>query len=329
MMRRVCLNSWQPDGCEWSVGYVWRRMNWIVHLDVILLALMLVCVGVVAARIFYRYHLAPLGGSTNSAGRGKIAAVACIQLGILKAIASSAPYLGLAGTCIGIMSGLRVGGIDLEKNDALALISSRLAVALVTTAAGILVAVPATCSYNYLCTRTDWLGTAAANESSGQVSPLSLTKRFCRLPAFGLIAAPGLAILVAACTPYFAPREPTGLAVDLASICCESDGDDRPIVLHITNTGKIFLNTEEENWRNLAGRLSEVYSMREHRTLYLLADDEVSFQTLADVTDIAESASSMAGTEPLDIKVQLITTAGVGAHCLQSVVPRPTLHGSR
>ena|SRR5260370_12007849 len=168
-MNGVCLNSWRPNGCEWSVGYLWRWMNWIVRLDVIVLALMLVCVVVVVTRVFYRYHLARPVGEADSASRRKLAAVLSIELGSLKAITSSAPYLGLAGTCVGIMSGLGFGGIAMEKNAALALISSRIVVALVTTAAGILVAVPAICSYNYLCTRKDLLESEVSNDPPAQI----------------------------------------------------------------------------------------------------------------------------------------------------------------
>jgi biopolymer transport protein ExbD len=218
----------------------------------------------------------------------------------------------------------------MEKHAALRLITSGIAAALITTAAGILVTIPAICSYNYVCTRLSSLGSEQSDEiqKSFQAAKFPLKKRFSEIPAFALIAATCLSIFVAEYTPYFDPPEPTGLAIDLASTRCEYDGADRLIVLHVTNASKIFLNTEEEDWRNLAGRLSEIYSVREHRTLYLLADEEVSFQTLADVIDIVESTQSTAKTEPLDIKVRLITPAAVKAHCLHAVVPRPSLHGS-
>jgi hypothetical protein len=45
--------------------------------------------------------------------RRKLAAALSIELGSLKAIASGAPYVGLAGACIGIMCGLGFGGIGI------------------------------------------------------------------------------------------------------------------------------------------------------------------------------------------------------------------------
>ena len=337
LMHGVCLNSWQPYGCEWSVGYLWRWMNWVVRLDIIVLALMLVYVVVVVTRIFCRYHLARRARQIDNASKRKLAAVLSIDLGSLKSIASSAPYLGLAGTCVGIMSGLGFGGIDMEKNAALALISSRIAVALVTTAAGILVAVPAICSYNYLRTRINLLEGELSSDPPAQISRyrqgtrrLGLTKRFSQLPAFALIAAPGLAVLVALYTPYFAPREPTGLEIELASTCREYGGTDRLIVLHITDGGKLFLNTEQEDWNGLAGRLAEIYRMRVQRTLYLIADDGVLFQTVADALDIVENAPVAAGPQTAgmgmdkqDITVRFVTPRALNARC-----PEPVVTGS-
>jgi len=327
-MHGVCLNSWHPYECDWSVGHLWHWMNWVVRLDVIVLALMLAGVVVVVARISYRYYLARRGREIDSASRRKLAAVLSIELGSLKAIASSAPYLGLAGTCVGIMSSLGFGG-DMEKNTFLTMVAANMAASLAATAAGILVAVPATCSYNYLCTRIDLLERELSNDPPAQISRyrqgtqrLGLTKRFSQLPAFALIAAPGLAALVSLYTPYFAPREPTGLELELASTRCEHDGNDRLIVLHITDAGKLFLNTEREDWNGLSGRLSEIYSVRVHRTLYLVADDGVPFQTVGDALDIVENAPVAVGPQTagmrmdkLDITVRLVTQRALNARC--------------
>jgi len=342
-MHGVCLISWQPYGCEWSVGYLWRWMNWIVRLDVIVLALMLAYVVVVVTRISCRYRVARRAREIDSASRRKLAALLSFDVGGLKSMASTAPYIGLAGTCVGIMSALGFGGIAMEKNAALALISSRIAVALVTTAAGIVVAVPATCSHNYLRTRMDFLESELSDDPPAQISRyrqgtgrLGLTKRFSQLPVFALIAAPGLAALVAVHTPYFAPREPTGLELELASTCREFDGNDRLIVLHITDAGKLFLNQDQQDWNGLAGRLSEIYSVRAHRTLYLVADDGVPFQTVADALDTVENVPVTVvpqavgmGMDKLDITVRLVTQRELNARCPEPVVTGSSRHASR
>jgi biopolymer transport protein ExbD len=307
-------------------------MDWVRRLDVIILTFMLVYALAVVTRVFYRRQVVQDPRKIDSLGRNKLRADLSVQAHRLKSIASAAPYLGLLGTCFGILNAPGIGsGFDLEKSAAPRLISSGIAAALITTAAGILVTIPAICSYNYVCTRLSLLESEQSDEiqkSRFQADKFPLKKRFSQLPAFALIAATCLSIFVAVYTPYFDPLRATGLAIDLASTRCEYDGDDRLIVLHVTNASKIFLNTEEEDWKNLAGRLSEIYGMREHRTLYLLADEEVSFQTIADVIDIVESTETTAKTERLDIKVRLITPAAEKAHCLHPVVPRPSLHGS-
>src|SRR5438132_12595968 len=85
---------------------------------------------------------------------------------------------------------------------------------------------------------------------------------------------------------------PTGFYVETASDRCEYDVAEKLIVLHITDTGKVFLNQEQEDWNSLADRLSQIYSVREYRTLYLLADSGVSFQTIDHALDIMENADA-------------------------------------
>jgi biopolymer transport protein ExbD len=341
-MTEACLNAWRPYECEWSVGYLWHWMNWVVRLDVIVLALMLTGVVVVVTRISYRYLVARHVREIDSASRRKLAAVLSIEWGSLKAIASSAPYFGLAGTCVGIMSSLGFGGA-MEKNTFLTMVAANMAAALATTAAGILVAIPATCSYNYLCTRKDLLESEVSSDPPAPLSRqrrvpgrLPLAKRFSQLPAFALIAAPGLAALVAVYTPYFAPREPTGLYIELAPSCRENDANDRTTVLHITDAGKLLLNAEQEDRNGLAGRLSEIYSVRAQRTLDLVADDGVPFQTVADALDIVENAPVTAGPQAagtelgkLDITVRLITPRALNARCAVPVVAGSSQHASR
>jgi biopolymer transport protein ExbD len=262
---------------------------------------------------------------TDGRSRRKLAADLSIGVGSLKSIASTAPYLGLVGTCFGILSVFR--GFDMEKYAALMMMTSTVAAALVTTAAGILVAVPARCFHNYLRTRIELLESEVPSEALAQRFPL--TKRFSEVPAFALIAAPGLAILVAGYMTFASFNTPNGFGVELAEARCESDSDDVHIVLHVTDAGKLFLNTEQEEWNNLAGRVSEIYSIRAHRTLYLLADDGVPFQTVADAIDIVQNTPLAVRSTSLNMRVRLITPRVVNAHCLEPAVTGAIQHASR
>ncbi len=327
-MPQACLN---PYGCEWSIGYVWRSMDWLRRLDVVVLVVMLAYILAVVTRVFYRCSLARDLRGIDCAGRRRLAVDLSLQARSLKSIASTAPYLGLLGTCFGILNAPGIGsGIGMEKNTALVLMASGTAAALITTAVGIFVAVPATCSYNYLCTRIDLLESEAAGEAPTCPGPQTppkteLTKRFS-LPAFAIIAAPALAILVAVWMPYFAPRRPTGFAVDLAPATCDYDRTERLIVVRINNAGKVFLNLEQEDWNSLASRLAEIYSMRVHRVLYLSADNGVPFQTVADAIDLAQNSTSSA---PLDITIRLITPAAMNVSCPDKVVISSNPRASR
>jgi biopolymer transport protein ExbD len=197
---------------------------------------------------------------------------------------------------------------------------STLASSLFSTAAGILVAVPANCFYNYLRTRIDLLeskeftGLHADGSRCGRiVEILPLTKRFSDLPAFPLIAAPGLSMLVAVSMLFSSYGVPKGLEVQLPSNRCESDADQRVIVLRVTNAGGVFLNEEHQDWNTLGDRLSAIYSMRAHRVLFFVADDNVSFQTVADAIDIARNARY--NGKSLDSKVALLARKVINVRC--------------
>jgi len=77
-------------------------------------------------------------------------------LGILATVGATAPFVGLLGTTMGIVNaftGMAAGG----GSGGLAVISQGIAEALITTAFGLLVAIPAVWIYNYFQTKTDFL----------------------------------------------------------------------------------------------------------------------------------------------------------------------------
>jgi biopolymer transport protein ExbD len=325
---------WQPGGCEWTARYLWRWMSSFGRLDVIVLALMLVYLFAVVIRVSCRYYLARRAQGVDSASRRTLAAALSIEVGSLKSIALTAPYLGLAGTCAGILNAF--GGGSMQKDAFRAMIATQIAVALIPTAAGIPVAVLATCSYNYLRTRIDLLEGEVFDEGQQRgrhfrgARRFPPTKRFSVLPAFGLLAAPVLAIAIAGCVTFASFHTSTGFYVELASARCEFDGEDKLIVLHLTDAGKLFLNQEQEDWNTLAGRLSEIYSMREYRTLYLLADSGVPFQTVAHALDTVENAPAAVEAQAvrmrmdkLGINIRVVTPKALNADC-----PKPVVAGS-
>jgi biopolymer transport protein ExbD len=289
------------------------------RIDVIVLALMLVYLFAVGIHVFYRYYSARRVRRIENGNSGikKLAAVVNIKTGSLKSIALIAPCLGLAGTCLGILSAFWDAGI--EKHATLPIIATRIALALIPTAVAIPVAVLAICSYNYLSRRMDLFQGEVTEEGQERGRHFRRTPRFPpaerfaelpafgllgALPAFGLLTALGLTVFIKVYMPFPPLPTPRGFYVELAATRCEFSGHDRFIVLHITDTSKLFLNLEQEDWNNLANRLSQIYSMREDRTLYLLADTDVPFQTVARVLDAAVES---------DVKVRLVTPKALRA----------------
>lgn len=82
----------------------------------------------------------------------------------LATIGSSAPFVGLFGTVVGIINAFR--GIANEKSTGLGAVAGGISEALVTTAVGLLVAIPAVWMYNYFSGRIEAFDVEMGNSSS-------------------------------------------------------------------------------------------------------------------------------------------------------------------
>jgi biopolymer transport protein ExbB/biopolymer transport protein TolQ len=85
-------------------------------------------------------------------------------LGGLATIGSTAPFVGLLGTVIGILNAFR--GISEQKATGLGAVAGGIAEALVTTAVGLFVAIPAVMMFNYLTGRVKALEKETDSSSS-------------------------------------------------------------------------------------------------------------------------------------------------------------------
>jgi biopolymer transport protein ExbB len=85
-------------------------------------------------------------------------------LGGLATIGSTAPFVGLFGTVLGILNAFR--GISESKATGLAAVAGGIAEALVTTAFGLFVAIPAVMMFNYLTGRVEAFDVEMDNSSS-------------------------------------------------------------------------------------------------------------------------------------------------------------------
>jgi biopolymer transport protein ExbB/biopolymer transport protein TolQ len=85
-------------------------------------------------------------------------------LSTLATIGATAPFVGLFGTVIGIINAFK--GMATTGSGGIGAVAGGIAEALVTTAFGLFVAIPAVWFYNYFQNKTDLLGIEMANASS-------------------------------------------------------------------------------------------------------------------------------------------------------------------
>ncbi len=83
---------------------------------------------------------------------------------VLATVAASAPFVGLFGTVVGIINAFK--GISTEKSTGLGAVAGGISEALVATALGLFVAVPAVWAYNYFSGRLEGFDVEMGNSSS-------------------------------------------------------------------------------------------------------------------------------------------------------------------
>jgi biopolymer transport protein ExbB len=82
----------------------------------------------------------------------------------LATIGSTAPFVGLFGTVVGIINAFK--GISSEKSTGLGAVAGGISEALVTTAVGLIVAIPAVWMFNYFTNRVEAFDVEMGNSSS-------------------------------------------------------------------------------------------------------------------------------------------------------------------
>ena len=86
------------------------------------------------------------------------------HLGILGTLGNNCPFIGLFGTVLGIIHAFQ--GISSAKSTGLAAVAGGISEALVTTAIGLFVAIPAVWIYNYFTTKIESFDVEMDNSSS-------------------------------------------------------------------------------------------------------------------------------------------------------------------
>jgi biopolymer transport protein ExbD len=272
----------------------------------IALGLMLVHTVFVTVRFFRRYFLAwgelssPVPDSTPASQRSKIDLVANLSRGVemLQSIARTAPFLGLAGTCYGILCLFARGYIG-WRGGFISELSLEIPVALVATAAGLIVAVPAAISYNILRTCLERFENnhsstllKATPRSYGFAQTLPLRSRFSGLQAFALIGAPVMALLIPIFVLMLAPAIPVGLPVHILKLSSQ-DHNLPPLIVSViaTNEGgrsALYVRSKETSWDELGNTLRNQLKVRPHWVVYVEGEDYASWRDVVNVIDVAQ-----------------------------------------
>jgi hypothetical protein len=304
-MLEVYLTSWQTYGPEWNVFYLWHRLDWILRLDVLVLAVMLAYVAIVFSSDSYYHREARLESGVHLPAP-------IVDLNrrarILQSIATAAPYLGLAGTCFGILESFR--GSAMQKGAWMAMVATYIAASLLPTACGLLVALAAAGSSNYLLCLRDKLElkvdprgrSPAKNSATGlRLFPKYLLRRpFSKIPAFALLATPGLAMALAAFMSFSSFRVPLGLEIRLLKTG-EPETIDillvQPVVIGISDRGaavepEIRLNSKKTTWDGLDDSVLSSLKNLPKPMVYVEADGTVRWADVAIVVDSVKSHSA-------------------------------------
>jgi biopolymer transport protein ExbD len=262
------------------------------RLVLLLLALMLARIVFIIVRLSYLRVQRPKSTDTSGRARSELAAELCLKLRSLRSIFSTAPYLGLLGTSLGILDTLS-GGFTGSRSSVVVWLASGIAAAFLSTAAGILVAVTATCLHNYLRTRADSLDSELPSGRVGKMR-LLLRPRVSSFP-FPLTAVPILVLSIGAFMVFPSFYGPRGLRVRLMPTGASKTKAPSldPIIIAVVSTKTdavptVYVNSNKTAWDELRNKLQSELEVRPpHSIVYVQADKDIFWQHVIYVTDVA------------------------------------------
>jgi biopolymer transport protein ExbD len=288
-------------------------MGLLRRLDVIVLALMLLRVIAILGHVSYRQHSIRRSPAIDTSSRRIFAAELTQRLCTLKSIIHTAPFFGLVGSCIGIFDSFV--GFGMQKATAQAIIAMILGRAVITTAAALLVTVPAIWSRNYLQTLllkveisgSDCETFPLQRRCVGVAQSLPLKKQFSGLPSSAVTVAPCLALVIAGYMTFASFDISRGLPVGLLRPGERTAREEEyfttdPVIIVIAMSGDVipalYVNSKKTTWDELRTTIQGELKRRSRRVVYVQAEDAVSWIDVVNAVDIVE----------LDATVVLSTT---------------------
>lgn len=268
-----------------------------------ILALMLVyigCISVVVAHVSQQLRLArlPMASVSNQVGsRRKVLEGLRVRTGTLRSIGSAAPYLGLIGTCLGILDNFGIGYVGTRQGFVISEVLG-IEAAFLSTAAGILVAIPATVLFNCLTTRIDSLESQVLSGSMDS-KRFPLKARFSLFP-FPMIAATVLAFSIAAFMVFPSLHPPKGLPIRLLRVGTTEQPSLRPITIILAGSTPasppdVFLDERKTPWAELGSNVKNRLSTRSYEPpIYIQAEGNVYWKDVANAIDVVEAVHGKA-----------------------------------
>ena len=306
----ACTSSWQTYGCECGIPCLWQSMGLLRRIDIIVLALMLGRVIGIVGWAAYQYQSTRRSFPTDPnsqelhSDRKMFAADLSLRLYTLRSIAHTAPFLGLAGSCVGIFDSFT--GVGMQRGTALAIINLNLSRAPITTAAAFLVAVPAIWSHNHLRALLDLLKLEILGSAHGTVrqpklcvgvaQSLPLKKQFSGLPSSAVTVAPCLALVIAGFITFSSFDITRGLPVGLlgpgglAARVQYFTLDPVVVVvaMSVDGTPVLYVNSKKTPWDELGNTIRSEIELRPRRVAYVEAESDVRWTDVVNVIYIVE-----------------------------------------
>src|ERR1700739_112348 len=226
-------------------------------------------------------------------------------LSALATIGSTAPFVGLFGTVVGILNAFK--GIEQSKATGLSAVAGGIAEALVTTAFGLLVAVPAVWAYNYFTNKVEAFDVEMDNSSMELINYFILRRGAKKQPAMAYkpqagaqMAAPNvipmadimlvLLIIFMVVTPMLSK----GLSVELAKVSSphdmpDADKDDA-VIVGISASGDVYLGSTKSDISQIADKVRDLISGKLDKTVYVKSDGRAKYGDVVKVVDEIRSA---------------------------------------
>lgn len=151
------------------------------------------------------------------------------------------------------------------------------------------------------------------SESIGQcfqwAQKLPLKRKVCLPPAFALLAAPCLLLLIFVCMILLQPYPHKGLFVELMNpglLPAASDPVSQPVIVQVLDNGTgeqpgVYVNSKVASWGRLDSALMDELKLHPKWIVYVEADAKVGWADVANAIDVAKGLQASGSVYKLEV----------------------------